>query len=178
MANEFAQLVKTAETSKWCTRIYCTTCGNGEFRKSLTAMGDGIGFRLADALAGLDINEYTTLTNWDDCLRIAFLHLPFPPQREKVLNSWLPHIDLNIRFADVVLFYIVRYVPLDDVARRGWISSCANLAVNSKDASLVESLVWVLGRNVRTYPELLQVANHLSAISLNVHKAMVASGNM
>src|SRR5260370_41588267 len=136
--NEFAQLVKTAAASKWCTRIYCTTCGNGEFRKSVTAIGDGIGFRLADALADLDINEYTTLPNWDHCLRIAFLHLPFSPQREKVLNRWLPQIDLNIRFADTILFYIVRYLPLDDHVRGAWISSCARLALNSKDTSLIE----------------------------------------
>src|SRR5688572_11933413 len=120
MPNEFAQLVQKAAELNWCTRIYCTTCGNGEFRKSLTAMGDGIGFRLADALSALDINEYTRLKNWDDCLRIAFLHLPFPPQREKVLTRWLTQLDLNIRFADVVLFYVVRYLPSDENVRQGW----------------------------------------------------------
>src|SRR5947209_6249183 len=154
MVNEFAQLVETAAASDWCTRIYCTTCGNGEFRKSVTAIGDGIGFGLSDALADLDISQYTTLRNWDDCIRIAFLHLPFPPQREKVLMRWLPQLDLNIRFADVVLFYVVRYLESDDPVRQAWISSCAKLAVKSNDTSLVESLVWVLGSQLLAFPEL------------------------
>lgn len=141
-------------------------------------MGDSLGFRLADALASLDINEYTTLRNWEDCLRIAFLYLPFPPQRTKVLNSWLPKIDLNIRFADVVLFYIVQYLPSDDEARTAWISACVSLAVKSKDTSLVESLIWILGSNLRAQPELLRVANHLNRTSAALHKAMVAAGDL
>src|SRR4051812_15682534 len=103
MNNEFAHLVKKASELNWCTQIYCTTCANGEFRQSLKQIGGGDSFELAQALADLNIDEYTSLRNWDDCLRIAFLHLPFPGQHEKILNSWIPKLDRNIRFADVVL---------------------------------------------------------------------------
>ena len=178
MTNDFVQLVKMAGNARWCTDIYCTTCGNRQINDALSGLDDGLGLRLADLLANLDLNEYTALRKWGDCLRIAFLHLPFPPQRDKVLNSWLPYVGANVRFADVVLYYLVRYVaPRDDV-RNAWISSCVDLAIGSKDASLVESLVWVLRSDLPRYPELLRVANDLRTTAPKVHTAMRKTGNL
>ncbi|MBC7929889.1 MAG: hypothetical protein H7Z38_04905 [Rubrivivax sp.] len=178
MNNEFAQLVKKASELNWCTQIYCTTCANGEFRKDLKQLGGGNSFELAQVLADLDIDEYSWLRDWDDCLRIAFLHLPFPGQHEKILSSWIPKLNKNIRFADVVLFYIVRSLPFGIETSRAWISACVNLAVNSKDESLVESLVWVLRSELPKYDGLIHTAKHLSATSFKVKRAMIKTDNL
>ena len=39
--NEFERLVEAACAQRWCWRLYCTTCGNGEFRKGLDLIGEG-----------------------------------------------------------------------------------------------------------------------------------------
>ena len=178
MPNEFAELVKVAGSQRWCTDIYCTTCGNRQFFHALVQLDDGIGTRLTDLLANLDLGEYIRLRKWADCLRIAFLHLPFPPQRERVLNTWLPFADTNARFADEVLYYIVRHLPTQNSVRNAWVSSCAELAIGSKDASLVESLVWVLGSDLRNYPDLLHVATDLRMTSPKVQTALRKTRNL
>jgi hypothetical protein len=175
--NEFAQLVEKASELSWCTQIYCPTCAKGEFRKSLKQIGGKNSFELAQALTDLDIDEYTKLRNWDDCLRIAFLHLPFPGQHEKILNSWIPKLDRNIRFADVVLFYIVCSLPFGKEVSRAWISACVDLATSFKDESLIESLIWVLRSDVAKHEELLRMAQDLSATSFRVKRALMDTSN-
>lgn len=176
MANEFAELVKLAVKSRWCTDLYCTTCGNRQFRDGLTQIDNGLGGHLADLLSNLDIDEYTRVGKWLDCLRIAFVDLPFAPQRDGVLKNWLSYARTNVRFADGILYYIVRYLPPDDI-RQSWISSCVDLALESKDPSLVESLVWVLGPQLVRHPNLVDVAHGLTAASAKVQTALRKTGN-
>lgn len=176
MDNDFAQLVRKASELSWCTRIYCTTCANGEFRNALKQIG-GDSFGLAQALADLDIDEYVRLRNWDDCLRIAFLYLPFPGQHEKILNCWVSKLNRNIRFADVVLFYIARSLPFGKEVSRTWISACVDLATSFKDESLIESLIWVLRSGVAEHEELLSIAQSLGATSFKVKRALMETSN-
>lgn len=178
MNNEFAQLVKKASELNWCVRIYCTTCGNKEFRNALEQIGCGNSFEFVQKLADLDIKEYVGLRGWDDCLRIAFLYLPFPGQHEKVLNAWIAKLDGEIRFADVVLFYVVRTLPLGKEVGKSWISACIALATPSKDESLVESLVWVLRSELSLYEALLNLAKNMSATSFKVRRALMETGNL
>ena len=132
--NEFTELVKPAGRSRWCTDLYCTTCGNTQFRTRLADIDNGFGGRLSDLLSNLELDEYTKLGKWLDCLRIAFVDLPFSPQRDGVLKNWLPYARTNVRFADGVLYYIIRYSHGD--VRQSWITSCVDLALESKDPSL------------------------------------------
>jgi hypothetical protein len=85
--NDFTELVKLASRSRWCTDLYCTTCGNSQFRARLATLDNGLGGRLSNPLSDLDLNEYIALGNWLDCLRIAFIHLPFAPQRDGALKK-------------------------------------------------------------------------------------------
>lgn len=174
--NEFTELVKLASKSRWCTSLYCTTCGNAEFRMRLGALDNGFGGPLADLLSNLDLDEYTALGKWLDCLRIAFVDLPFAPQRDGILKNWLPHARTNVRFADGVLYYIIPYISGD--MRESWIASCIDLALGSRDASLVESLVWVLRSDLPRYPNLVDVAHDLTATSARVHTALRKTGNL
>jgi hypothetical protein len=176
MANEFTELVRLAGKSRWCTSLYCTTCGNGEFRSRLAALDNGFGGRLSNLLSELDLNEYTTLGDWLDCLRLAFIHLPFAPQRDAALKNWLPYARTNVRFADGVLFYIIRYVSGE--IRESWIASCVDLAIESKDTSLIESLVWVVHSDLTRYPDLVDVAHNLAATSAKVRTALAKTGNL
>jgi hypothetical protein len=176
MSNDFTDLVKLAGRSRWRTDLYCTTCGNTEFRTRLAALDNGFGGRLSDLLSNLDLDEYTALGKWLDCLRIAFVDLPFASQRDSVLTNWLPYARKNVRFADGILYYIIRYLHGD--IRESWVSSCVDLALGSKDSSLVESLVWVLGSDLVRYPHLVDVAHDLTATSPRVQTALRKTGNL
>jgi len=79
-------------------------------------------------------------------------------QLDGILRAWLPKAITNIPFADCVLFKIVRSLPAQSVTRREWISACLAIAIGSKDFSLVESLILVLGQDAKTYPELMSIA--------------------
>jgi hypothetical protein len=126
-------------------------------------------------LANLDLDEYTELGKWLDCLRIAFVDLPFAPQRVDALKHWLCYARTNVRFADGVLYYIVRYISGD--ARESWIASCVDLALESRDASLVESLIWVLHSDLAHYPKLFDAAHDLTTSTM-VRTALRKTGNL
>jgi len=176
MESVFAQLVEKAAELNWCARIYCTTCGSRDFRDALEQIaGDG-GFGLVEPLSSLEVKSYVGLRDWDDCLRIAFLHLPFPGQRERVLTAWLENLGENIHFADVVLFYLVRALPSKSELRESWTSACASLACASKNESLIESLVWTLRSDVSNHADLFGLAQELSASSFKVRRALFETG--
>ncbi len=176
MNNEFAQLVEKAAEMNWCTKIYCTTCLNSDFRRRLEQLAGGTGFGLVEPLCSLEVRNYTRLRDWDDCLQMAFMHLPLPEQREKILEAWLEKVNDNIRFADVVIFYIVRSLPSKMKVQKSWIEACASLACRSEDESLVESLAWTLRSDISKHPDLFQIAKALSASSFKVRRALGEAG--
>ena len=140
------------------------------------SLAGGAGFGLVEPLCSLEVSSYTRLRDWDDCLQMAFMHLPFPGQREKILEAWLEKVNDSIRFADVVLFYILRALPSKMKVRESWIEACASLACRSKDESLVESLAWTLRSDISERPGLFQVAKELSASSFKVRRALGDAG--
>lgn len=174
--NDFTELVKLATRSRWCTSLYCTTCGNMEFRTRLAALDNGLGGPLSNLLLNLDLDELTSAGAWLDCLRIAFIHLPFAPQRDGLLNCWLPYARTNVRFADGVLYYIIPHSRGE--VRESWIGSCVDLALETKDASLVESLIWVLRSELPRYPKLVNEAHLLTQTSPKVQTALRKTGNL
>jgi hypothetical protein len=174
--NDFTELVKLTTRSRWCISLYCTTCGNMEFRTRLAALDNGLGGPLSNLLASLDLDELTRTGAWLDCLRIAFMHLPFAPQRDGLLKAWQPYGRTNVRFADGVLYYIIPYSG-DDV-RESWIASCVDLALETKDASLVESLIWVLRSDLPRYQKLMNEAHLLTETSPKVQTALRKTGNL
>jgi hypothetical protein len=102
--------------------------------------------------------------------------MPWPGQHEKVIQAWVPQIDHNLKFADFVLFYIVRTLPFGRSAGKGWIDRCLLMAIATRDESLVESLLWTLGRDAIEHDELMQVASELSRGSFKVRRALAETG--
>jgi len=154
--NPFLKLVHQAGRNRWCVKYMCTTCGARDYRSRLEKISD-----LAGAMASADLEELVKIRNWDGALEVAFFDLPTACDRERVLTVWLEKTDCPVRFADVVLYYIV---GRDLTARfnrdlwDGWVEKCASLAQESRDFSLAESLVRVLGKSVERYPDVLDIA--------------------
>ena len=171
MNNLFVEIVRKASELRWCTRPYCTTCGNREVRTELRNIAGKNGFQLADILSALKPAEIVTLPNWQDCVQLAFFEISLPGTQEKVLESWLPEIDNQIHFADVVLYYVIRTLPFRESVGKNWIERCIALSNTSRNESLVESLLFVLGRKSEAYPDFLSFARQFES-SPKIQKAL------
>ena len=160
--NRFLNILESARDNKWCMSLYCTTCGATEFRLAMKHLGDG----LADELASLDLSALTEMPNWDETLRLVLDDIRKAELMDRVLTAWLPQLARHIRVADLILFYYVRRGAINapmsiDVLQR-WREKCVDLAVQTANESLVESLIYTLG-DYRKYPELDVVVGDLMA---------------
>ena len=174
MSNQFIELVRKATKLKWCMTPYCTTCGSQDYQQALMKIGGKLGGPLADELSSLDLKEITRVPGWRNALVIALIDIPL--QREVVLNAWIGKAqDSDIEFLDLVLYKIVRYLPADDMARNQWVSYCANLAIKTRNLSLVESLVFVLKNEILSMPDFLKVSSELAKSSEKIQKALQIS---
>ena len=157
---------------------YCTTCGSLDYRNKLKELAGPLGGPLANALEDIDINELTIVPKWQDGLLIAVIDLPMSMQVEGILRTWLPRAIGNIRFADYVLFKIARYLPRQSDTRRDWLNACMAMAIDSKDFSLVESLMLVLGQDANNHQELMTIATDYARTSGQMRRVLVNACNL
>lgn len=155
MSNPVLDAMREANERQWCVSLYCTTCGALDYRKRLRESGGPLGAHLVDHLAAIDIDELMAIPRWQEALVIAVIDTPFVGV---ALEAWLAKAKGNIRFADETLYNIIRSVSSREGIRIKWVNVCMAMAIESKDFSLVESLVLVLGRDSMKYPELIDVA--------------------
>jgi len=156
--NLFLQILCKATENKWCVKLYCTTCGAMDFRSALQDLGGELGGPLADALADVDLDELTSMPNWEDAIQIAVRDLPLPGQATALLESWLERAHQNLRFFDFVLYRLVRYLPVDHPVRLTWIAKGVSIAEETHDFSLIESLILTLRNNAPQYSQLMSLA--------------------
>lgn len=174
MNNPFLDIAKEAARLKWCTVPYCTTCGSLQYRQALKKLSGDLGGPLADALTNLDLKEITKVPNWQDALLIALIELPISLQLEGILNAWITKAkDDDIELLDLILFKVIKNLPLNNSLRRQWITHCAKLALQTKHPSLIESLVLVLKQETLNSPELLALASQLAENSKQMQRVLL-----
>jgi len=168
----FLNLLSLASQNRWCMKPYCTTCGASEFRTAIRQLGE----KLADDLATMDLDFLEQAPEWEDGIRFALDALLRPDMKDKVFSAWLPNIDGHVRLADLVLFYYVRHGALfvqtsPDVLVQ-WRAKCIELASQTHNESLVESLIYTLGKRYTDYPKLESVIRELCSNSRPVALAL------
>ena len=171
-SNPLSDIISKAHEQKWCVTPYCTTCGSREYRNALQELSGPLGGGLANALADIDLQEISLLPNWQDALLVAIMDLPISQQVEGVLEAWLPKISDNIALADLILYKIVRYMRKDNAIRNNWIDRCIDIAINSRNFSLIESLLLVLRREAWNYRKLIAIAKEYSYSSAQMDRAL------
>ena len=172
MGNPFVSIVAEASAKNWCVRPYCTTCGSREYRAALAQLAGPLGGPLCDALCTLSPDELTRFPRWDEALEVAIGDIPLGLQVEAVLNAWLPRVGLRPEFDDVVLFRIVRSLSDGSPTRRNWVRAAVPGAVKTKNHSLIETLVLVLGPGANRFPELITVASELAIESKQMSRVL------
>lgn len=173
MSNPFLNIVREATRLKWCTTLHCTTCGATEYRKALRNLGGALGGPLADSLADLDLKEITKLPNWQDAVLIALMELSSSIQVEGILNAWISKSkDDDIDVLDLILFKVIKNLPPNNLLRVQWISRCIKLAIQTKNPSLVESLVLVLKHEFVNNSELFAIASDIARDSKQMQRVL------
>ena len=180
MKNEFIELIKKAIANKWCIEPECTTCGSMEFRQQLKVMAGQDGEKLTEILAAMNIEELTSCHGWDRCIRQAYQFIRKPEQGDKILRCWLPELKNNLRLGDVVIYYIIRkgilFSPMSMEVRNKWIDACATYAVEFKNSSLLETLLYTIGTDVKKYDGFYDVVKELSDSDPKLKKALLKVG--
>jgi hypothetical protein len=173
MTNPLLAIMREGIKRNWCMTPYCTTCGSLEYRNKIKELAGPLGGPLANALEDIDINELTSVPKWQDGLLIAIIDLPVSEQVEGILKAWLPKANGNISFTDYVLFKITKYLPRQSDTRKNWIDTCMVMAIGTKDFSLVESLILVLGQDAKNYPELMTIATDYAKTSCQMRRVLL-----
>jgi len=175
MANPFIDIVRMAEKNKWCTTPYCTTCIAREYRQALKDLGGQLGGGLADALSELKPSEITHENNWQNALLTAIIDLPMSLQLEGILETWSEKMDEDINFTDFILFKIIRNISQKSKIWGKWINGCLSLALVTKNFSLIESLLLVMGRKAVEQNELIQIARDYAKSSRQMRRVLFNS---
>jgi len=178
MSNPLLDIIKKTHEQKWCITPYCTTCGGREYRNALKDLAGPLGGGLANALAEINPQDLTLIPNWQDALLVAIIDLPISLQTEGVLKAWLPKTMDNIFFADFAVFRIVRYLPKDNETRNRWIEHCMNMALSTKNFSLIESLILVLRQDALNYPALIVEAKEYAKTSSQMRRVLYNACNL
>jgi hypothetical protein len=112
-----SDLIAHAEEEKWCVNPWFTTCGNRDFRRALEELSRKEPNNIAQLMAEHSPAHLQTFSNWTGSIEICFLYLTPGTHFHQVLDAWLPQIGENtIRFADNVLYRIIKNVPFARVA--------------------------------------------------------------
>jgi hypothetical protein len=127
---------------------------------------------LAKELFELPISEFVKLQYWEGHLRMAFHAVRDPDLQASVLQRWLESPLKDVRFVDVVVFYLIRHGHLHAPVGDAWVKAAVALAEHTKDRSLVESLIWSLGRSIANYPTFASLARELGQQSPSIAKAL------
>jgi hypothetical protein len=172
-SNPFIDIVRTAHVLKWCTMPSCSTCYAHDYLQALKQLrGESGGDGLAKALAALSPSELTKQHEWKNALWIAIRNMTTPLQLRAIVKAWIPKFYGNLYFSDIVLYKIIRYLPKGDAIRKEWTDKCILLAKDTKDFSLVESLLLVLRKASFEHPELIEIAKEHAKSSSQMRRVL------
>lgn len=168
-------LIQTAKSEKWCYKYGCSTCGCGEFRNhiNICLKEDKEGF-----LKSIYDYDFTGIDNYKEFtigIYLVCLHLNYLKSyglADSILAKWVERSDLTVRLADYAFYRIAGYsrnIPL----KRKWVDKCVELANQSNDISLVESMLIVLREKAKDYQELLDLANDLAKKSGTINNLLI-----
>lgn len=176
MDNLLINSLKKAQEKNWCTKFLCTTCGAIEFRTELQNISGEERLLLVDDLKEINIAELEKQPNWKGGLLIALHDLQIKALIDEILDTWLSIKTEHLIFYDFVLFKVINNLPKQNPVRSRWINRCAELALETKDFSLVESLILVLESDAIGYPELISIANEYAKKSMQMKRVLFNTG--
>src|SRR5471030_784494 len=156
-SSTISDLIEEAGRAHWCTTWHCTTCGVTPWRAGFQRLAR-TPQQLVAELEQLPLSAWYDLPEFGGAIYYCFSVLHHRELVDQVLNNWLHRLDGHYRIADAVTFYVVREGQSSEGMRDDWLGRSEAMAVESRDPSLLESLVYAYGTRLREHPELLRAA--------------------
>lgn len=168
--NSIVSFVEESSKGNVCIKYACSTCGSIPFCRELESVPGFYRDLVDESICSL-LRHYNGRT----VLSLIFRRI-LREREDKindVLTSWMENEKImeDTYFVDCVLFSVVRNnknLP----AARAWIEYCINLALSTGSESLTESLIYVLGQDIKNFPDFYQNSVSLSRQSNRVYLAL------
>lgn len=149
-----------------CDKVFCTTCG-GKVAVANKKLLDGLGKTIEESMKDMRLGEFISLDEW-----AWYIFNRFPDLVFSICERELTLIDKSdARSIDRFIFYGREYFQ----GMNGYdqiIKKAIDVALKTKDGSLVETLIIVLGHELLKYEELKNVALSMKNKDVNVHRAL------
>ncbi len=157
--NPLVDAMYSAERERWCVTTWCTTCGHRDFAEAVVNTESPPSLTIASLLTELDFDELQSAPNWKDCIQSIFQRLRGPgkppmlssAERQRVLQAWATRLvkssNVETRFTDFILFYLVRNEPTGSAALALWVEHALNVLSQTQDTSLAETLIYFARRH-------------------------------
>ena len=113
---------------------------------------------LARELTLLPLSDWYDLPEFGGAIYFAFALLRDRSLVDQVLESWMARLTGHYRVADAVTFYVVREGRPSERVRVEWLRRAEEMALESGDPSLLESLVYAYLPSVSAHADLLRAA--------------------
>jgi hypothetical protein len=113
---------------------------------------------LAGQLEHLPLSAWYGLPEFGGAIYHCFSVLHNRELVDQILDNWLSRLDGHYRVADAVTFYVVRDGQSSGRVHDAWLRRSEAMAVESRDPSLLESLVYACGAQLREHPDRLRAA--------------------
>ncbi|HEY4307650.1 MAG TPA: hypothetical protein VGM82_24460 [Gemmatimonadaceae bacterium] len=156
--SRLSQLIATAREERWCTKRLCTTCDASAWRAGLEAIANPPA-ELARELALLPLADWYDLPELNGAIFFAFRVLRDRELIDQVLNAWIAELPGHYRIADAVVFQLIRADLPSEGVSRAWLRRAEEMALESGDPSLIETLVYAFGPHFNGHVELVRIAN-------------------
>lgn len=175
---KFIELIAKSKNRGWCMKHYCTTCGAGHFRESLKKIAN-----LEEDLSSTPISKLlghsdsvhlirTIVPRWSAALQIVVSETSLSLNWDTILASWFPQASQNATFLDHIIFYILPRINCSSSTLQKWTDQSASMAIESKDASLLESLIRRLGSQSQSYAGLVDTGIRVSQTYKPLERAL------
>jgi len=138
-------------TQSMCTKIFCTTCGSGEFRMAAIDKAAqiienaGLPF-VGESIIGILMYRLPLASlgrRWRvrEAIQVLFYTRIPIEDWERCLQAWLPDIHEDEDVTDWVLYRLVSCLPPHSPVRAQWVKACMKFAVEQRHSSILESLL-------------------------------------
>jgi len=155
-AELLGRLNSFSAAQEWCNQVYCSTCG-GKILAFRKALSPDLRAEITNALNGISFSELREFGEWLDALSEVV-----PRAVEGVFLREARAVSLeDTRAIDRFLLDARRFRSVQSelgFAYQSLLSSAIRVAIASRDSSLVETLVLVLGKDILEHGELLSLA--------------------
>jgi hypothetical protein len=157
ISSTIADVIEQARRDHWCTKRHCATCEPTSWCSAVQELAQRPE-RFARDLARLPVHAWYDLPELGGAIYHAFSVLPRRDLVDQVLQSWLTQLEGHVRIADAVTFYVIREGLSSERLRHEWLRRSESMAVETKDPSLLETLLYALGDEIVDHPQLLRAA--------------------